>query len=271
MRAQELYARMAELTGQGVPFVLATIIEATGSSPRGVGTKMLVLRDGTTMETIGGGTLEKQVIADAKACLVSGVSRTERYVLRVEGDHVLGTACGGEATVFLEVHAPDRTLLIVGAGHVGRSLCPCAKLLDYRVVVLDPREDMVTAERYPQADQLICGDPAHAAELFPIDQATHVVIVTHGHLHDKDALHSVIDSPAAYIGMMGSASKVETIFRQLAAEGVDPTLLERVHAPIGLDIGAETPAELALCIMAQIVAEGHGRRAGIARPAQGSR
>jgi xanthine dehydrogenase accessory factor len=268
MRAQELYARMAELTGQGVSFVLATITESTGSSPRGVGTKMLVLRDGSTVETIGGGALEKQVIEDAKACLVSGVSRTERYVLRMEGDQVLGTACGGEVTVFLDVHVPDRTLLIVGAGHVGRSLCPCAKLLDYRVVVLDPREEMLTAERYPQADQLICGDPAHTAELFPIDQATHVVIVTHGHLHDKDALLSVVDSSAAYIGMMGSASKVRAVFAQLVGEGVDPALLERVHAPIGLDIGAETPAELALCIMAQIVAEGHGRRTGLARPAQ---
>lgn len=263
MRVQELYVKMAELTGQGVPFVLATIIEAKGSSPRGVGTKMLVLRDGTTVETIGGGALEKRVIADALASLASGVSHTERYELRVEGEHAVGTLCGGEALVFLEVHAPNRTLLIVGAGHVGRSLCPCAKLLDYRVVVLDSREDMVTRDRYPGADRLICGDPARTAELFPISEATHVVIVTHGHLHDKDALLSVIDSPAAYIGMIGSVAKVRTVFAQLREAGVDPDLLDRVHAPIGLDIGAETPAELALCIMAEIVAESYGRLAGL--------
>lgn len=223
---------------------------------------MLVLGDGETVETIGGGALEKQVIADALTCLASGVSRTERYELRAQGDHALGTLCGGEATVFLEAHVPDRTLLIVGAGHVGRSLCRCAKLLDYQVVVLDPREDMVTPERYPEADRLICGDPAHTADLFTISSTTHVVIVTHGHQLDTDALLSVIDSPAAYIGMMGSATKVRTVLAQLREAGVDPGLLDRVHAPIGLDIGAETPAELALCIMAEIVAHGYGRPTG---------
>jgi xanthine dehydrogenase accessory factor len=266
MRAQELYRRMAELSEQGMPFVLATIIDAKGSSPRGVGTKMLVLGDDATVETIGGGALEKRVIADALACLASRVSRVERYELRVEGDHAVGTLCGGEATVFLEVNAPDRTLLIVGAGHVGRSLCSCAKLLDYRVVVLDPREDMVSRERFPDADELICGDLARTAELVPISEATHVVIVSHGHHHDKAALSSVVDSSAAYIGMMGSAGKVRTVFAMLTAEGVDPKLLDRVHAPIGLDIGAETPAELALCIMAEIVAHRYGKLAGLRSP-----
>jgi xanthine dehydrogenase accessory factor len=263
MRAQDLYAKIGELSGQGVPFVVATVTAAEGSSPRGIGTKMLIMGDGTTVETIGGGALEKQVIDDALASLASGSSRTERYELRPEGDHALGTLCGGSATIFLEVHAPDRTLLIVGAGHVGRSLCACAKLLDYRGVVLDPREEMVTTERYPDADRLICGDPARAAELCPIDAGTHVVIVTHGHAHDKDALLSVLDSPAAYIGMMGSVNKVRTIFGQLREAGVDPKLLDRVHAPIGLDIGAETPAELALCIMAEIVAESNGKLAAL--------
>jgi len=263
MRRQELYAQMADLTGRGVPFVLATIIGTSGSSPRGVGTKMLVMGEGKTVETIGGGALEKQVIADALTCLVSGASRIERYELRAQGDHALGTLCGGEATVFLEAHVPDRALLIVGAGHVGRSLCRCAKLLDYQVVVLDPREDMVTSERYPEADRLICGDPAQTADLFPISSTTHVVIVTHGHQLDKDALLSVIGSPAAYIGMMGSATKVRAVLAQLREAGVDPGLLDRVHAPVGLDIGAETPAELALCIMAEIVADGYGRLSGL--------
>lgn len=269
MRAADLYAKMAELSWQGASFVGATITDVRGSTPRGIGAKMLVLRDGTTIETIGGGVLEKQVVADALACLASGVSRSERYELRAEGDHALGALCGGEVTVFLEVHAPDRTLLIVGAGHVGQRLCPCAKALDYRVVVLDPREDMATPERFPEADQLICGDPAHAAELFTISESTRVVIVTHAHLHDKEALRSVIDSPAAYIGMIGSANKVRTIFAQLREEGVVPELLAmlaRVHSPIGLDIGAETPAELALCIMAEIVADSYGKSTGRTTP-----
>ena len=259
MREAEFYATMAELAQRGAAFVLATITEVSGSSPRGVGAKMLILGDGTTVETVGGGVLEWQVIADAQACLASGVSRSVRYELRPEGEHALGALCGGEATVFLEAHGPARTLLIVGAGHVGQKLCACAKLLDFRVIVLDPREEMVTAERFPQADRLVCGDPARTAELIAMDATTHIVIVTHGHVHDTEALRSVVGSPAVYIGMIGSANKVRTIFAQLRAEGMSGELLDRVHAPIGLDIGAETPAELALCIMAEIVATGSGK------------
>lgn len=261
MRAEGLYEQVAELTRQGARFVVATITDVKGSSPRDVGTKMLILRDGTIVETIGGGVLEKQVVADALDCLAKGVSRSERYELREQGEHALGALCGGEATVFFDVHAPGRTLLIVGAGHVGQALCRFAALLDYRVVVLDAREDMVSAERFPQADERICGDPARTAELFDIDEDTGVVIVTHGHVHDKAALRSVVGSPAAYIGMIGSRNKVRTVFAQLREEGVRPELLDRVHSPIGLDIGAETPAELALCIMAEVVAVRYGKEA----------
>lgn len=266
MRAAELYVEIAELAGKGAPFVLATITGVQGSSPRGVGAKMLVLADGTTVETIGGGVLERRVIADSLACLASGISTSETYQLKAHGEHALDALCGGEVTVFLESHAPERTLLIVGAGHVGQRLYACAKLLDCAVAVLDPREEMVSRECFPEADQLICGDPARAAELHAISDSTDIVIVSHSHLIDKEALRSVIGSPAAYIGMMGSANKVRTIFAELAGEGVDDELLERVHAPIGLDIGAETPAELALCIMAEIVAMRYGKLAEPATP-----
>jgi xanthine dehydrogenase accessory factor len=272
MRAEGLYEQVAELTRQGARFVVATITDVKGSSPRDVGTKMLILGDGTIVETIGGGVLEKQVVADALDCLAKGVSRSERYELRDQGEHALGALCGGEATVFFDVHTPDRTLLIVGAGHVGQALCRFGALLEYRVVVLDAREDMVTPERFPQADRRICGDPARTAELFDIDEDTSVVIVTHGHVHDKAALRSVIASTAGYIGMIGSRNKVRTVFAQLGEEGVSPELLDRVHSPIGLDIGAETPAELALCIMAEVVAAGYDKlppRAAAAAEAAG--
>ena len=262
MRAAELHAKIAELTLQGVPFVLATITEVTGSSPRGVGAKMLVLADGGIVETIGGGALERQVIADALSCMATGESRSERYELREKGDKALGTLCGGEATVFLDVHSPPRVLLVVGAGHVGQKLAAMGKLLDHQVIVLDPRRDMVTEDRFPDADQLVHGDPANTSDLVPISATTHIVIVTHGHLHDTDALRSVIGSPAASIGMIGSARKVQKIRAQLLGEGVPEEQLEAVHAPIGLDIGAETPAELALCIMAEIVADASGKLNG---------
>jgi xanthine dehydrogenase accessory factor len=223
---------------------------------------MLVLKDGATVDTIGGGPLERQVAADASECLVSGVSRTETYGLTTEGKRALGSLCGGEVTVFLDVHAPAHTLLIVGAGHVGHALARCAELLDYRLVVLDSREDMVTREHFPTAQRLVCGEPALTAELVAIDETTHVVIVTHSHKVDKEALRAALGSAAASIGMMGSARKIRTIFSELRDEGVAPALLEQVHSPIGLDIGAETPAELALSIMAEIVAVRHRRPGG---------
>ena len=262
MKAGGFCARMAELSEHGTAFVLATVTDVKGSSPRGVGAKMLILADGTTEETIGGGVLESEAIAEARACLASGTSYSRTYHLRSEGEGALGSLCGGDVTVFFEPHDPGRALLVIGAGHIGQKLCSCAGMLDFRVVVLDSREDMVTSDRFPGADGLICGDPARTAELYDIDERTNVVILTHSAEHDERALRAVIDSPAAYVGMIGSANKVRTVFARLRDEGVAGELLDRVHAPIGLDIGAETPAELAVSIMAEIVAEQYGKPGG---------
>jgi xanthine dehydrogenase accessory factor len=259
MNAADFYSKMAELEESRTPFVLATVVKTDGSTPRGPGTKMLVMADGSTIETIGGGALEQQIVQDSLAALSSGVSRIVEYDLSEAGENAVGAACGGGASVFLDVHTAGRTLLIVGAGHVGLKLVSLAKMLDFRVVVLDPREEMLTVERLPEADLLVCGEPARTAELVPIGPSTCVVLVTHGHLHDEEALRSVIESPALYIGMIGSKAKVRGNFATLEREGVSPALLARVHAPIGLDIGAETPAELALCIMAEIIAVQRGR------------
>ena len=164
--------------------------------------------------------------------------------------------------MFFDVHLPDRRLLVVGAGHVGQKLSALGRLLDYRVVVLDSRADMLTRERFPDADQLVHGDVARTSELVPIDATTHVVIVTHGHEQDADALRSVLGSEAASIGMIGSSRKIAEDLRAAPHGGATAAQLEAVHAPIGLDIGAETPAELALSIMAELVAEASGKLNG---------
>ena len=262
MKAGELYARMAELAGRGAPFVLVTVIEVKGSGPRGTGAKMLVLGDGTTVETIGGGVLEHEAVVEAGACLAAGRAYSRTYQLRAEGDHALGGLCGGEMTVFFEPHVPARTLLVIGAGHIGQKLCALASMLDQRVVVLDSRADMVTRERFPEAGELICDDPALAADLCEIGERTSVVIVTHSAEHDEKALRAVIGSPAAYIGMIGSRRKV-AMMRAAFIESSRATAEEfdRVHAPIGLDIGAVTVPEIAASIAAQLVA---ARRKGSA-------
>jgi xanthine dehydrogenase accessory factor len=259
VKEADFYKEISSLTERGIPFVVATVVEASGSTPRKVGAKMIVLPDGRTIDTIGGGKIEAQATTDALDCLERGVSRVAEYELRTTGEHALGMVCGGDTKVYFEVHSPARTLLVVGAGHISQKLAPIAKLLDMRVVVVDNREALANKEMFPEADEVFVGDQGDVAKLVAIDERTSVVIVTHGHLFDKDALKSVIDSPAGYVGMIGSRAKVRTVMSQLEEEGVDPAALARVYAPIGLDIGGQTPAEIAISILGEIIAVEHSK------------
>ncbi|MBU2601697.1 MAG: XdhC/CoxI family protein [Actinobacteria bacterium] len=266
METTHLYRTMADLADQGTPFVLATVIESVGSTPRKAGSKMIVMADGRTVDTVGGGKVEAQVIADSVEALKRGVSEVKEYDLRPTGEHALGMVCGGHVKVFLEVHVPSNTLLIIGAGHIGQKLCPMAKALEFRVIVLDARAEYANADRFPLADGIVVGHPKDVAELVAIDDRTHIVIVTHGHMHDKDALRSVAGAGAGYVGMIGSRGKVKTVLSELMEEGVSAEVLAKVKAPIGLDLGGHTPGEVSLSILAQVVAERHGK-GGSAGPA----
>jgi xanthine dehydrogenase accessory factor len=167
--------------------------------------------------------------------------------------------CGGDTKLFFEVHIPARTLLLVGAGHVSQKLAPLGKMLDMRVVVVDNREELANADVLPWADEIVIGDQGSVGDLVPINERTAVVIVTHGHLFDKDALRSVLGRGAGYVGMIGSRAKVRTVLSDLEDEGADPAELAQVHAPIGLDIGGQTPAEISVSILAEIIAVEHGK------------
>jgi xanthine dehydrogenase accessory factor len=153
--------------------------------------------------------------------------------------------------------------VIVGAGHIALPLARIAKLADYEVVVLDDRAEYASAERFPDVDSLLIGPYASTLATVPIDPYTCIVLVTRGHVHDQASLETVIESPAAYIGMIGSKRRVRTVLRHLGEKGVDSELLARIHAPIGLDIGARTPAEIAVAIMAEII---QSVRGGTGRP-----
>ncbi len=259
MTSQELYRKMAELAAEGRAFVLATVVESLGSTPRKAGAKMIVLEDGSTIDTVGGGKVELQVVEDALDALKRGNSRTVQYELRTSGEHALGMECGGETTVFLEVNKASQTLVVAGAGHIAQKLTPMAKLLDFNVIVVDNRPEFASPENLPLADQVICGHPANLPELVALDRNSYVVIVTHGHLHDKDTLEAVLSADVAYVGMIGSKNKVRVVLEQLLDEGADPERLSRVHSPIGLDLGGGTPGEIAVSILAEIIAVQHGR------------
>ncbi len=232
------------------PAALATVVEVNGASPAKVGAALLVRGDGTTVGTVGGGRLEQTIQADARAALSEGKSRLAHYTLREEGDDAIGVLYGGEVRVFLQVFSPRPTLLIVGGGHIGKPLAELARLLNYDVRVVDVR-----AER------------GQSLDLAEVSAHTYIVLITEDHEADEAALRAVIESPAPYIGMIGSRRKCRTVLDHLRADHVAEELLARVHAPIGLDLGGTTPAEVALAILAEIemvrhqgCAEARGRR-----------
>jgi xanthine dehydrogenase accessory factor len=263
-----IYEAILEVTRRGDSVALATIVKATGSTPREAGTKMLVYPDGSIVDTIGGGSLEASVIAEAQAALGEGKPRLVRYELR---DSEVGDPgiCGGEAEIFIDVINPHPTVLVVGAGHVGRSIAVLSSFLGLRTVVLDDRAEFANVERLPQADEIIVGDVAEELAKFNISPQTNIVIVTRGHEHDRDALRQVLSSPAAYIGMIGSRRKVKMVFDELQKDGLSTEALAAVHAPIGLDIRAETPEEIALSILAEIIMVRRGGQGGLMRLGEG--
>jgi xanthine dehydrogenase accessory factor len=249
---ENLYRLVADAVSGGQRIALALLVRAEGSTPREAGTKMVVYPDGRTAGTIGGGAMEAAVIHEAVEAIAQGASRMLRYELRDPESGDLGI-CGGAADVYIDVVASNPTLVVVGSGHVAMPVAEIGYLCGFRVVVLDDRLEMISDERFPHAAERIAGDIAETLHALPITHDTYMVIVTRGHVYDEAALRAVIDSPAAYVGMIGSRRKVRATFDRLLADGVPEEHVRRVHAPIGLDIGAQTPAEIAVSILAEIV------------------
>lgn len=259
---EAIYQAAMEALRAGEAICVATIVAVKGSTPRGVGTKMLIRADGSSLGTVGGGAMEQRVIEDALQALVQGASILVHYSLRGESEQDLAI-CGGEMQVFLEVLAPERELLIIGGGHVGLCLAQLAAILGFRIVVVDDREEFANRERFPMADRTLAIPIEALREAVSISARTHVVIVTRDHVHDEEALEAVLGSPAKYIGLVGSRRKVASVFEHLLAKGFTAEGLARVYSPIGLDIGSETPAEIALSILAEIILV---ERGGSGRP-----
>ena len=230
------------------PAALATVAEVQGASPAQVGFKLLVQADGSSVGNVGGGALEERVRADAQGALSEGWSRLAHYRLQEDGPDAVGTICGGEVTVFIEVYRPQPRLLIVGGGHIGQPLAKLARVVGYEVQVVDVRQERGERQQF---------EPA------AVGADTYVVLITEDHVTDEAALRQALDTPAAYVGMIGSQRKVKTVLEHLLAEGISAERLARVRAPIGLDLGGREPAEIALAILAEIECVRHG---GSGRP-----
>jgi len=250
----DIHKRLSEMIAAGRPFVLATLVKTSGSVPREPGAKMLVFAEGTIEGTIGGGNFEKIVIADCRA-MFGGTDRCllKHYRFEESGDDATGMHCGGTADVFLELYGVAEKLMIFGAGHIGRELCRLGASLGMRLVVVDDRADML--DNFGPSVETILTDNLYERNFPAIDENCYVVIVTHGHKNDLAVLAKVIKGNFAYVGMIGSKAKVARTFKSLKEMGVSQEQLDRIHAPIGLDIGAEGPFEIAVAIIAEIIKE----------------
>lgn len=263
--ALQIAREVLSATRGGPNVATATVIRAREGGPTGVGAKLLVRVDGSRLGSLGGGALEEAVAAETLAALAERprqAVRTSRY--RADGQRVHGARAGpGEYEVMIEVTEPGVTLLVVGGGHIGQALASLGVLTGFSVVVLDDRPEFASPERFPGAERVICGAFEEELRRLPITPSTYVVVVTRGHREDEVSLRQVVTAPAAYVGMIGSRRRSATVLRHLAEQGYSREALERVHTPIGLDIGAETPEEIAVSIMAEII---QARRGGSGRP-----
>jgi xanthine dehydrogenase accessory factor len=218
---------------------------------------MLVYPDGKIMGTVGGGLLEEKVREEALHCLREKRSNLLEFMLDDQGAHSIGVLCGGKVKIFVEPILGSTTVYVFGGGHIAVPLVQFAKVLDFAVVVVDDRKEFANKERFPMADEVKLGDFLEVTESIDFHADDCVVIVTHGHQHDEVVLKQCLSkkSVPTYIGMIGSKRKVATTFSRLREQGVPGERLSTVRAPIGLDIGAQTPAEIALSIMGEIIAQ----------------
>ncbi|GFN36779.1 XdhC family protein [Tepidimicrobium xylanilyticum] len=241
-----------------------TVVKAEGSTPRGVGSTMLVDEEGNLIEgTIGGGILEEKAKRDAVDCIRHKKSTLIDYDLdrSSRNGNVLPMICGGKVSLFIKVYISQEELIVAGAGHIAEKLCKIAHILGYSITVLDSRKERLTKELFPNVGNLIHGDIVDNINNLDINKNTYIVIATHGHKFDQDVLEAVVRSNAKYIGMIGSLNKIKTCFNNLMEKGFTEEELSKVYTPIGLDLGGESPEEIALAIMAEIQAVKYGKDA----------
>jgi xanthine dehydrogenase accessory factor len=250
------------LTHLIAPVALCTIIRARGSVPRHVGSKMLVYGDGRTEGTIGGGEMESRVVAEALEALKTRQARLVAYALVNPKDGDPGV-CGGEVEVFVEPIKPEPTLLVIGGGHVGRALVHLGQWLGFRVALSDDRAEFCNPQAVPGADEYLLGPMADLPGRFTFTAETYIVMPTRGVPVDVGGLPVLLAQPHAYLGVIGSRRRWLTARQQLEAQGVPPEQLDSVHAPMGLELNAETPEEIAVSILSEIILL---RRGGTGQP-----
>lgn len=254
---QQILSELIQAQENGRPVVLATVIKARGSVPRRSGAKMLIYADGRISGSVGGGELEARIISEALACLADGETRIVPYTL-VDPQRGDPGVCGGEVEVYLEPYAAPATLLVIGCGHVGKAVAALGHWLGYRVLVSDDRRELAAPEHIPDADLYLPGTVQEALSRIQVHANTFITVLTRNVLLDREILPLLAGTDAPYIGVIGSRRRWQETKRLLLEDGMAEADLARFHSPIGLQLNAETPEEIAVSILAEILMMRHG-------------
>ncbi len=250
----DVFEELVRLRRQGRRCALATIVQVRGSIPSYETAKLLVRDDGSMLGTIGGGCVEAEVWTAARDVIASGEPKHLTFNLGQDAAYDNGLICGGQLDVFIEAVTPQPRACIFGAGHISKSLSKIASLAGFATVVVDDREAFASRERFPEADEIFAGE---YEEIFPklgVNDGSFLIIVTRGHRDDMRVLRWAVGTPARYVAMIGSKRKVISVVKELEKEGLPRQAFERIHAPMGLEIGAVTPEEIAVSVVAEMIA-----------------
>jgi len=254
----DLYEEIVRLRRAGRKCALATIVEVNGSIPSFQSAKLLVREDGSMLGTVGGGCVEAEVWTAAREVIESEKPRYLDFSLDQNAAYENGLICGGQLHVYVEPVVPQPRTFIFGAGHVSKSLSAAAQMAGFATIIVDDREQFANRERFPEADEIHAGEYEQICEGLEITSASYIVIVTRGHRDDMRVLRWAVTTPARYIAMIGSKRKVLSVARELEGEGLPRSAFEKLNAPMGLDIGAVTPEEIAISVVAEMIAVRRG-------------
>jgi len=257
----DLYEELVRLRRAGQKCALATIVEVNGSIPSFQGAKMLVREDGSMVGTIGGGCVEAQVRTAAREVMETEKPKYLDFSLDQDGAYENGLICGGQLHVYVEPVVPQPRAFIFGAGHISKSLSAAAQMAGFATVIIDDRAQFANQERFPGAQEIHAGEYEEVFKKLEINASSYLVIATRGHRDDLRVLRLAIHTPARYVAMIGSKRKVLSLVKELEKEGVPGSAFEKLSSPMGLDIGAVTPEEIAISVVAEMIAVRRGSTA----------
>ncbi len=250
----DVFEELVRVRRSGQKCALATIIEVRGSIPSYQTAKLLVREDGSIVGTIGGGCVEAEVWSAAREAMETGQSKRLSFNLGQDAAYDNGLICGGQLDVLVEPVVPQPRAYIFGAGHISKSLAKLAGLLGFGTTVIDDREAFANRERFPEADEVLAAEYEEAFPRLEVNENSYLIIVTRGHRDDMRVLRWAVGTRARYVAMIGSKRKVISVIKELEKEGIPRAAFERIHAPMGLEIGAVTPEEIAVSVAAEMVA-----------------